>query len=83
MAEGGIAATIDGDLLKLAPRDVELTLRQAGRSVAVPGEPYGIWPMTAPESVLGYRSPFIGSPEETAREFAAEVLEWRGRRAAW
>jgi hypothetical protein len=39
-------------------------------------EAYGIWPMTASESMLGYRPELIGTAEETALEFARVVLGW-------
>jgi len=38
--------------------------------------PYAIWPMTAPEPILGYLPEFTGTPEEMALSFAREVLEW-------
>ncbi len=76
MVPGGIGVIVDGEILTLRTLGGELTLAPAGRTIDVTGQPYGIWPMTAPSGVLGYTSPFVGSPEETARQFAAEVLGW-------
>jgi hypothetical protein len=39
-------------------------------------EPYGIWPMTAPEAVLGYAPEVTGTAQDVALAFAERVLEW-------
>lgn len=82
-----IRVSYDGDLLALSAGDVVLTLRPidggattttTSRDEGIVGRdiPYAIWPMTAPESILGYLPEFTGTPEEMALSFAREVLEW-------
>ena len=79
MGSGRISITFDGDLLLLTAGDVALTLRPvdgSGDGVVGRDVPYAIWPMTAPESILGYLPEFTGTQEEMALHFAREVLEW-------
>jgi heat shock protein HslJ len=68
--------TLDGARLVLRSGDAQLILWQAGRTVRVPPDGYGIWPVTAPESVVGYAPEVTGSHRDVALAFADRVLGW-------
>mgnify|MGYP001278004768 CR=1 FL=1 len=89
MSSEVIALSTTADALVLRDDSVvdgaTLTLRPAPDSSSSPtseppreatSEPYGIWPMTAPESIVGYLPEVTGTPEEVALAFAARWLEW-------
>ncbi len=80
MGAQSVVATREGDLLRLRAGGTELLLRRAAEPRPLDDDPrvaaYGIWPVTAPESVLGYRPEATGTATEVALAFARDVLGW-------
>ena len=83
MSSRRIAWAIDDrGFLTLSAAGVELVLRtpvgenEPGGPSEDDSEPYGIWPMTAPESRLGYAPEVTGTAQDVALAFAVRVLEW-------
>lgn len=70
-------SAVDGASLTLHPAREGASPPTSEPPVDAASEPYGIWPMTAPESVLGYLPEFTGTPDEVALAFAAQELGWR------
>ncbi|MDP1807338.1 MAG: hypothetical protein Q8K72_19325, partial [Acidimicrobiales bacterium] len=66
-------SVVDGATLTLRPAAARTTPPVEPPADAAT-EPYGIWPMTAPERVLGYLPEVTGTPDEVALAFAAREL---------
>jgi hypothetical protein len=74
--EGTATFTLHDARLVLRKGDTQLDLWQAGRTVRVPSDGYGIWPVTGPESVVGFAPDVTGTHRQVALAFADRVLGW-------